>query len=83
MSRKTGSWTKDKPTIPGWYWAIEVYRNSFIPEIAITVEVVQIVKNAYEYYVLSSEHDGRDSVDNWDYWMGPLSLPKLPKGILN
>lgn len=66
-------WTTEAPTVEGWYWAYEDYGGSF------TIEVVQIVIHAYLHpFVLSSEHNGQQSLEHWDAWLGPIKVPSPP-----
>ena len=64
-------WTKKIPLYSGWYWAIEESGDAY------TMEIVQVIKNSHEHYVLSTEHDGRDEVNNYDWWMGPIKTPSV------
>lgn len=65
-------WTISKPTISGWYWAYEDYGDAYIISI---VEVV--IRNQEPSFGLSGD-DGKQPLDFWDAWLGPIEVPEPP-----
>ncbi len=71
------NWTKEKPTVEGWYWYAE---GDYKPEI-IKVTVMNIQDGSKVYYMLIS---GSDSIYEYDEfsgveWYGPIEPPKHDK----
>ena len=72
-------WTTEAPTVEGWYWAYEDYEDAY------TIEMVQVVviarEESFTIFALSTEHNGRQSLEYWDAWLGPIKVPSLPIGF--
>ena len=70
------NWTKNKPTVPGWYWVM--YSNGKHPQCML------VQKNQYrELWVSGAKNccSNKISEFNKNYlWYGPIDPPSLPEG---
>jgi hypothetical protein len=74
---KNPSWTKQKPTVDGWYWAYEDYGDSY------AIDFIRVEFRAHEpTLILSVEHERVDNFDNWQTYLGPVEPPELPEEFL-
>ena len=71
-------WTKEKPTVPGWYWTVSYSRSK--GEI-ICVEV----EDKWHYHdkecrqVSAPGNEWLMSTKDYEWWCGPIETPDLPE----
>lgn len=72
------TWTKDPPTVPGWYWYYGDYdaSNTGSPPLIVCVEEDSI----YGLVGWQPFMDYKDPLNRFHgVWMGPLEPPTAPK----
>ena len=74
------TWTKEKPSIPGWYWMLSPGVGSSLPTI---VQVVFDRKNRRWMVLIPASHYPKTSSAEMDLqtvdamWTGPLDVPSV------
>ena len=62
------TWTKDKPTEPGWYWHKPILGQNFTPPLPATIRKIQKWKGVLcDAYLEPILHGG--------FWAGPIPEP--------
>jgi hypothetical protein len=75
------NWTTDKPTEPGYYWAMLKLKRKFPYPIIIkycesdTGGVDSPIKRIKEYYSMFNEKP--DNINLYTHFMGPLDMPEF------
>lgn len=66
------NWTKNKPTVPGWYW---------INGPGHCKEIVFVSRDSFGLIIQYVGLDIIETPDQYpeDYWYGPITPPELPK----
>lgn len=69
-------WTKEPPTVPGWYWGIRAHAEPR-PE----PEFVKLAMHPEpgDFRVLRAGDDQEYERDDFDLWCGPITPPALPR----
>lgn len=73
-------WTRDKPTVPGFYWLkrddYEEFNRVILYEVAIAkVEQDFLKDRLIAYATYDSESDRVEYIDG--YWFGPIAVPEF------
>jgi hypothetical protein len=71
------SWTTDKPTQSGYYWARGLWRHSIRDNYA--TEVIVLVRvDVKEQWAELPGTEITDILDSYTHWIGPLTVPNSP-----
>lgn len=68
-------WTKDKPTVEGWYWTFEEDR----PDLLRIEKLVEYTPGVLAWIWDNCPYPLDKYGDNNSYWYGPIDPPELPK----
>ncbi len=71
-------WTKEKPTVSGWYWIFSSSRNDYVEMVFVTYDAelgYQITFSGEDF-----NHSWSERVDDW-WWMGPIVPPSSPEQV--
>lgn len=76
LEKMKTSWTTDKPTLPGFYWALDNHwkEDGWPEEEASHIVQVELMGKGYVVYVIGD--DEPRMVDEFEEWAGPLELPR-------
>jgi len=69
-------WTKDPPTVEGWYWVHTKYQENFQEK----TKVVLLYLNSEAVFQYDPDYvDFFPDEENFIHYLGPLPIPEAPK----
>lgn len=69
-------WTAERPTGPGWYWAIPKLTGGTTWKNGPVAEIVLLSDDGNIY---CTGDDLTRGTGNFTHWLGPLAEPELPE----